>query len=112
MITFVIQIMEMWRNECQVNISSKLLARESVEWDCDCLLATMWKTLFTLFRQQFVGNNSCPNPLNSSACSWYEYNPLCFSWGYLRVAEEEQAEDRIGSEEVNEGAAQAPARQR
>lgn len=31
---------------------------------------------------------------------------------YLRVAEEEQAEDRIGSEEVNEGAAQAPARQR
>lgn len=37
---------------------------------------------------------------------------LCLSSGYLRVAEEEQAEDRIGSEEVNEGPAKAPACQR
>lgn len=37
---------------------------------------------------------------------------LCLSSGYLRVAEEEQAEDRIGSEEINEGPAKAPACQR
>lgn len=32
--------------------------------------------------------------------------------GYLRVAEEEEGQDRVGSEEVNERAAQAPACQR
>lgn len=31
---------------------------------------------------------------------------------YLRVAEEKEAQDRIGSEEVNEGAAQTPACER
>lgn len=31
---------------------------------------------------------------------------------YVRVAEEEQAEDRVGSEQVNEGPAETPARQR
>lgn len=36
----------------------------------------------------------------------------CACSGYSRVAEEEEAEDRVRSEEVNEGAAQAPARQR
>lgn len=41
-----------------------------------------------------------------------EYSHLPSSCGYSRVAEEEQAEHRIGSEEVNEGAAQAPACQR
>lgn len=38
--------------------------------------------------------------------------PKDFSCGYLRVAEEEKAEDRIGPEEINEGAAEAPACQR
>lgn len=31
---------------------------------------------------------------------------------YLRVTEEEEAEDRVGPEEINEGAAKAPACQR
>jgi len=41
-----------------------------------------------------------------------EYNPLCSPCVYSRVAEEEQAEDRVGPEEVNKGATQAPAGQR
>lgn len=44
--------------------------------------------------------------------SWYEYSPISSFCCYLRVTQEEQAEDRVGSEEVNEGAAQAPACQR
>lgn len=48
---------------------------------------------------------------------YYIYNYIniilsIFPCGHLRVAEEEQAQDGVGSEEVNKGAAQAPAGQR
>lgn len=77
------------------------LLKESVEWDHNCLLAISVK------RDSYTGSSAAAQ-IHSITCSLYEWIPLCVSGGYLRVAEEKQAEDRIGSEEVNEGTAQAP----
>lgn len=78
------------------------LLKESVEWDHNCLLAISVKK-----RDSYTGSSAAAQ-IHSVTCGLYKQISLRVSGGYLRVAEEKQAEDRVGSEEVNEGTAQAP----
>lgn len=70
------------------------------------------KAIISLHPMSFEASQPISQTLHTAVHTAGMSTTLCLSSGYLRVAEEEQAEDRIGSEEVNEGPAKAPACQR